>query len=137
MWLTIILIIRISLRFKILLWTTIIGLFSVLVTLSTYPWSILGLRKNHSHHKNNLSCILWNLIVRHISHQPNSLAITNHHTTPTILITWHFWDPIYHIILEVINVHKWWDPHVFQGSYVISTLEYEENPKKHCEHHKT
>jgi hypothetical protein len=26
-------------------------------------------------------------------------------------------------IIEVINVHKWCNPHVFQGSYNISTLK--------------
>ena len=25
-------------------------------------------------------------------------------------------------LIEVIYVHKWWDPHIVQGSYVISTL---------------
>ena len=31
-------------------------------------------------------------------------------------------------IAEVINVHKWWDPHAFQGSYVINTLEHVGGP---------
>lgn len=27
-------------------------------------------------------------------------------------------------LIEVINLHKWWDSHIFQGSYVIITLEH-------------
>jgi hypothetical protein len=31
--------------------------------------------------------------------------------------------PIRHLI-EVINLHMLWDPHIRQGSFVISTLEH-------------
>ena len=31
-------------------------------------------------------------------------------------------------IIEVTNVHEWWNPRVFQGSYVISALEHPWKP---------
>ena len=35
--------------------------------------------------------------------------------------------PIRHLI-EVINLHMLWDPHIHQGSFVISTLEHVGEP---------
>jgi hypothetical protein len=60
------------------------------------------------------------LAIRHISGQPNFLVLICLHTTTRTLVIRHFLGPICHII-EVINVYKWWDPLVFQGSYVTST----------------
>lgn len=39
-----------------------------------------------------------------------------------ILVIQHFLGSICHIV-EVIDVDQWWDPLVFQGLYVISTLK--------------
>ena len=49
------------------------------------------------------------------------------HTTIMILVIQHFLGSICHIV-EVIDVDQWWDPLVFQGSYVISTLKYAWEP---------
>jgi hypothetical protein len=58
--------------------------------------------------------------IRHVSGQPNFLVLIYLHTMTTMLVIQHFKGLICHIIEENI-VHTWWDPHVFQGSYVIST----------------
>ena len=38
-----------------------------------------------------------------------------------MLVTRRLLGPNCHII-EVINVHEWWDPYAFQGSYLIGIL---------------
>ena len=50
------------------------------------------------------------------------------HNITMMLIIRHFVGLICQII-EVIIVHKWWGPHVFQGSRVISTLEHVGEPR--------
>lgn len=40
------------------------------------------------------------------------------HTTRTALIIQHFRGPVSHIV-EVFYAHTWWDPRLFQGSFVI------------------
>jgi hypothetical protein len=53
------------------------------------------------------------LTIWHISGRPNFLVLIYLHITTMTLIIRHFLGPICHII-EVINVHKWWDPLIFK-----------------------
>ena len=45
----------------------------------------------------------------------------------SMLVIRHSLDPVCQMI-KVINMHIRWDPHVFQGSYLISTLEHMRKP---------
>jgi hypothetical protein len=62
------------------------------------------------------------LTIRHSFGWPNFVVLIYLHTTTMTLVIRHFLGPICHII-EVINGYKWWDPLLFQGSYVINTSE--------------
>lgn len=71
--------------------------------------------------------------IQRISRWPNFVVLTYLHTMTTattmttMFVIWHCIGPIRHII-EVINVHKWWGPHMFQASYLMSTLEHARRP---------
>jgi hypothetical protein len=80
-----------------------------------------------------IHAILWHLIIRHLDYAthfsdwPYFFVLTYLHIMTMTLVIWKFVGLICHII-EVINLHKWWDSHVFWGSHVSSTLEHAREP---------